>query len=66
MKNRKGVYRELTWFFGGVTGGIFISLVLYDIIKVDITPGVMAAGVIATLLAMYVIRMTLWVFKQGM
>jgi hypothetical protein len=66
MKNKKGVYRELMWFFGGAIGGIFISAVLYDIIKVDITLGVMAAGVIATLLAMYVIRMTLWVFKQGM
>jgi hypothetical protein len=66
MTNKKGVYRELAWFFGGVIGGIFISLALYDIIKVEKTLGVMAAGVIVTLLAIYVIRMTLWVFKQGM
>lgn len=66
MKNKKGVYRELLWFFGGVGGGIFVSLVLYDIINVDLGLGVMAAGVIVTLLAMYVVRMTLWVFKQGL
>jgi hypothetical protein len=66
MKNKKGVFRELTWFFGGVAGGVFISLVLYDIINVGINLAVLAAGVIATLLAMYVVRLTLWVFKQGM
>jgi hypothetical protein len=66
MTNKKSIYRELAWFFGGVIGGIFVSLALYDIIKVEKTLGVMAAGVIVTLLAIYVIRMTLWVFKQGM
>jgi hypothetical protein len=66
MKNKNGVYRELTWFFGGVIGGIIISLVLYDIINVEIGLGVIAAGVIVTLLAIYVVRMTLWVFKQGL
>lgn len=66
MKKKKGVYHEFIWFFGGIGGGIFISLVLFDIINVDLGLGVMAAGVIATLLAMYVVRMTLWVFKQGM
>jgi len=66
MKNKKGVFRELTWFFCGVGGGLVISLVLYDIINVTLDLGVLAAGVIATLLAMYVVRLTLWVFKQGM
>lgn len=66
MKKNKGVFRELIWFFGGVGGGIFISLILYDIINVAIDLGVLAAGVIVTLLAIYVVRMTLWVFKQGM
>jgi hypothetical protein len=66
MKKKKGVYRELMWFFGGVGGGILISLALFDIINVDLGLGVVAAGVIVTLLAMYVVRMTLWVFKQGL
>jgi hypothetical protein len=66
MKNKKGIFPELIWFFGGMTGGVFISLVLYAIINVDINLAVLAAGVIATLLAMYVVRLTLWVFKQGM
>jgi hypothetical protein len=66
MAIKKGMYRELIWFFGGATGGIFISLVLFDIINVDLGLGVISAGVIVTLLAIYVVRMTLWVFKQGM
>ena len=66
MKNKKTLLRELTWFFCGVIAGLCISLILYDIINVDLDLGVMAAGVIATLLAIYVVRMTLWVFKKAM
>jgi len=66
MKNVKSVFRELIWFFCGVIAGLCISLVLYDILNVDLDLGVLAAGVVATLLAIYVVRMTLWVFKKAM
>jgi hypothetical protein len=66
MKNTKTVFRELTWFFCGVIVGICISLILYNILNVDINLGVLSAGVIATLLAIYVVRMTMWVFKKNM
>jgi hypothetical protein len=66
MKSKKTVFRELAWFFSGAIVGIFASLTLYDIINVDIDMGVLAAGVVVTLLAIYVVRLTLWVFKQGM
>jgi hypothetical protein len=66
MKNKKGVFRELLWFFCGAVAGICISVVFYDIINVDIDLPVLAAGAIVTLLAIYVVRATLWVFKKGM
>jgi|GEM_PF-3664295 len=66
MKNTKVVFRELTWFFCGVIAGVCISLILYDIINVDLDLGVLSAGVLATLLAIYVVRMTIWVFKKAM
>ena len=66
MKNKMAVYRELTWFICGVIIGVCLSLVYYKIIEVDLDLGVMAAGVVATLLAIYVVRATLWVFKRAM
>jgi len=66
MKNIKSIFRELIWFFCGIIAGLSISLVLYDILNVDLDLGVLAAGVVATLLAIYVVRMTLWVFKKAM
>jgi hypothetical protein len=66
MKKKKLVYRELTWFFCAIVGGILIFLFLYDLLNVDIDLGVLAAGVIVTLVAMYAVRLTLWVFKKNM
>ena len=66
MKKRKAVFREIIWFFCGIIAGICVSLILYDIINVDLDLGVISAGVVATLLAIYVVRMTIWVFKKAM
>jgi len=66
MTKKKRVIRELIWFFSTITGGIVLSLMFYDIINVDIDLAVMTAGVVATLIAVYVIRITLWVFKKNM
>ena len=57
--------KELLWLICGVAGGIILSLIFYDIINVDIDLAVVTAGVLVTLLAMYVIRITFWVFKQS-
>jgi hypothetical protein len=66
MDRKKRISRELFWFFGSVAGGLIIFIYLYSLIKVDITPGTLAAGAVVTLVAMYVVRLTLWVFKKGM
>ena len=57
--------KELLWFICGVALGIVLSLIFYDIINVDIDLAVMTAGVLVTLLAIYVVRITFWVFKQS-
>ena len=64
MTKKKRVMKELLWFLCVVAAGVIFSLMFYDIINVDLDLGVMAAGVIVTLLAVYVVRITLWVFKQ--
>jgi hypothetical protein len=66
MTKKERITRELFWFFGGGAGGVIIFIYLYSLLKVDINLGTLAAGAIVTLVAMYVIRLTLWVFKKGM
>jgi len=66
MKNKKKVMREIYWFLGGVAGGVVIFIYLFSLLKVDINFEVLAAGAIVTLVAMYVVRLTLWVFKKGL
>ena len=58
--------RELYWFFGGILGGVVIFIYLYSLLNVGIHLGNMAAGAIVTLVAMYVVRLTIWVFKKGL
>lgn len=66
MKHKKRVTRELCWFFGGIACGLIIFMFLYRLLNVSFDLGVLAAGAIVTLIAMYVVRLTLWVFKKGM
>jgi len=64
MTKKKLVMKELLWFICIVAAGVIFSLIFYDIINVDIDFAVVTAGVVVTLLAVYVVRITLWVFKQ--
>jgi hypothetical protein len=66
MKKKETIIRELYWFFGGIIGGVIIFIYLYSLLDVDIHLGNMAAGAIVTLVAMYVVRLTFWVFKKGL
>lgn len=65
MTKKKRFMKELLWFICGVAGGIILSLIFFDIINVDIDLAVVTAGVLVTLLAIYVVRITFWVFKQS-
>jgi hypothetical protein len=66
MNNKKKVVRELYWFLGSIAGGVVIFIYLFSLLNVNIDLGVMAAGAVVTLVAMYVVRLTLWVFKKGL
>lgn len=65
MNKKEKITRELFWFFGGAAGGVIIFIYLFSLLKVDRNLGTLSAGAIVTLVAMYVIRLTLWVFKKG-
>ncbi|HJX33767.1 MAG TPA: hypothetical protein VJ373_01195 [Desulfatiglandales bacterium] len=66
MTKKKRFIKESLWFICGAAGGIILSLIFYDIINVDIDLAVMTAGVLVTLLAIYIVRITFWVFKQSL
>lgn len=66
MKKKENIIRELYWFFGGILGGVVIFIYLYSLLNVGIHLGNMAAGAIVTLVAMYVVRLTIWVFKKAL
>lgn len=66
MNKKKKLIKEIIWFFCSVAGGIILCLFLYDLLDVDINLIVIVVGVIVTLLAVYVVRLTLWVFKENM
>ncbi len=66
MNKKKRVLKEFLWLIFSIIGGIIIALFLYDLLNVNINPRVMVSGVIVTLLAVYVVRLTLWVFKENM
>lgn len=66
MKNGKKIKSEVKWFFTGVVIGLLIFIPLYDLLDVDLDLAVMAAGVIVTLLGMYVVRLTVWVVKKDL
>ena len=66
MKHKKRIKKELCWFFCGVLVGIVIFMFFYRLLNVSYDLGVLAAGAIVTLIAMYVVRLTTWVFKKNM
>ena len=65
MSKKKKVMKELIWFICTMVGGFILCLMFYDMINVNINPIVMVSGIIVILLAVYVVRLTLWVFKQS-
>jgi len=66
MNKKKTLIKELTWFISSIIGGILLCMFLYILIDVNINLIVMVVGVIVVLLAVYVVRLTLWVFKESM
>ena len=65
MTKKKKILKELAWFLSTVVGGLILCLIFYDIINVNINLVVLSVGVIVAVIAVYVVRITLWVFKQS-
>lgn len=66
MTKKKRLIKEIIWFICSVAAGIVLSLSLYDLLNVDTNSVVIVVGIIVTLLAVYIVRLTLWVFDKNM
>jgi len=66
MTWKKRVAKELIWFICTLVAGTILCLLFYDILDVDLDVVVIVVGVIVAALAIYVVRLTLWVLKQNM
>lgn len=66
MDKKKRIIRETIWFFCSIIGGIILSLSLYRLLDVDVNLEIIVLGAIVALVAVYVVRLTLWVFKESM
>ena len=66
MTKKKKFIKEIIWFISSIMAGIILCLSLYKQLGVDINSVVMVVGIIVTLLAVYVVRLTLWVFDKNM
>ena len=66
MNKKKRLIRETVWFFCSIIGGIILSLSLYRLLDVDVSLEIIILGAIVALVAVYVVRLTLWVLKESM
>ena len=66
MDKKKRLIREAIWIFCSIIGGIILSLSLYRLLDVDVSLEIIVLGAIVALVAVYVVRLTLWVLKESM
>ena len=66
MIKKKKIIKEIIWFICSIIAGVILCLSLYKQLGVDINSVVIVVGIIVTLLAVYVVRLTLWVFDKNM
>ncbi|MBW1914675.1 MAG: hypothetical protein JRI86_07035 [Deltaproteobacteria bacterium] len=63
---KKRTAKEFVWFFCTSLGGLTLFLFLFDILDIDLDYVPLVVGVIVTLIFVYIVRLTLWVFKKNM
>ena len=66
MEKKKRLIRETVWLICSLAGGIILILSLYRFLDVGINLENIVLGEIVILVASYVVRLTLWVFKESM
>ena len=66
MDKKKRIIKEIIRLVYSIIGGIILTFTLYRILHVGITLENIVLGVIVVLIAIYVVRITLWVVKESM
>ncbi len=66
MEKKKRIINEVVRFFFTVLLGLALSLMLFRILDVQLGVEILVVGVTVTLLAVYVVRLTVWVLKSSM
>lgn len=65
MEKRKRLINEIIWFLGTIFGGITAFLFIYRLLGIEINLEIIVLGAISALLAVYIIRLTVWVFNKS-
>ena len=63
---KKRLIKEVIWFLLTIIGGLTVFLSLCRLLKIEISLIVILLGAISALLAVYVVRLTIWVFNKNM
>ena len=66
MNKKKKLIKELVWFLLTIAGGLTVFLSLCRLLKIEAGLIVILLGAICSLLAVYVVRLTIWVFNKNM
>lgn len=66
MDKKKRIIKEIIRLVYSIIGGIILTFTLYRILHVGINLENIVLGVIVVLIAIYVVRITLWVVKESM
>lgn len=66
MDKRKRLIKEIIWFFCAIAGGLTVFLSLCNLLNIDVDLIVIVMGAISSLLAVYVVRLTVWIFNNNM
>ena len=66
MDRRKRLIKEIIWFICTITGGLTLFLSICRLLKIEISLVVILLGIISSLLAVYIVRLTVWVFNQDL
>jgi len=65
MEKRKRLINEIRWFLGTILGGITAFLFIYRLLDIEINLEIIVLGAISALLAVYIVRLTVWVFNKN-
>ena len=65
MNKRRRLIKEIRWFLCTISGGIMVFLFIYRLLDIEINMEIIVLGAISALLAVYIVRLTVWVFNKN-